>query len=240
MPWTRFDDAMGEHRKVRRALVAGGVGTFGLHAMGLLHASRYLTDGYVEQEFVTETFALAHTKRNECARVLQALEQNGLWLPTGDGGWTIHDYLDHNPSRAEIEEKRRRDAERKASGRRVDSKRSPRGQASESARPTPTPTPIPSSSSPTAARERAIRVMTVFADAESPIGEESVERAAERFPALDLVAEAHGCAEYLRANPGRDAGLTFMRWLERAKAPDAKATTSKRGQALRELTRRTD
>jgi hypothetical protein len=210
MPWTRFDDAMGEHRKVRRALVAGGVGTFGLHAMGLLHASRYLTDGYVEQEFVTETFALAHTKRNECARVLQALEQNGLWLPTGDGGWTIHDYLDHNPSRAEIEEKRRRDAERKASGRRVDSKRSPRGQASESAR--PTPTPIPSSSSSTAVR----------------------------FPALDLVAEAHGCAEYLRANPGRDAGLTFMRWLERAKAPDAKATTSKRGQALRELTRRSD
>jgi hypothetical protein len=149
--WVRLDDGMGEHRKVRRALRAGGLGVFGLHPLAILHASRYLTDGHIEPEFVEETFEHARTRDREQTLVINALERHELWVPADGGGWQIHDYLEHNPSREQVEVKRRADAERKHRGRsssaqnptgvQSDSARTPAGIQAESAR---TPAPPPS------------------------------------------------------------------------------------------------
>lgn len=146
---------MGEHRKTRRLLRSrGGLSAFGLHTLAIIHCARYLTDGFVEAEFVEETFALAGIRGKAAQAVTAALEEHGQWLPA-DGGWQIHSYLDHNPSREDVEAKRKADAERKARGRRGDSKQSPtdvteesartvNGHDAESDRPGPTrPVPLP-------------------------------------------------------------------------------------------------
>lgn len=103
MSWTRLDDGMGDHRKIRRALRAGGLSAFGLHILGLLHCSRYLTDGQVEPEFLEDTFDAARTRERDQATIVQALEKHGLWIPDENGGWRVHDYLEHNPSRERVE-----------------------------------------------------------------------------------------------------------------------------------------
>lgn len=152
MPWLKLDDSMGEHRKTRRVLRTAGLAPFGLHALGLLHAARYLTDGFVEQEYVEEVCDLARVRERDRPELVAALESPQLWVPT-DGGWVLHDYLDYNPSKAQVLEARRKDSERKAAGRRSESRRSPNGIHAdaeriptpvhlESARPVPT-RPVP-------------------------------------------------------------------------------------------------
>jgi hypothetical protein len=111
--WLKLDDAMGEHRKSRRAIRNAGVGAFGIHALALLHCSRYLTDGFVDQEFLDETFDVAKTKPRERKLIVEALENAGLWH-RADDGWVIHDYLDHNPSKAEVEAKRAEERAKKS------------------------------------------------------------------------------------------------------------------------------
>lgn len=144
MPWLKLDDQMGEHRKTRRLLRAAGTSAFGLHALALLHCARYLTDGFVEAEFVEEVLDAAHVlDETERGGLVDALVAGGQWTPR-DGGWQIHDYLEHNPSRADVEERRARDAQRKAAGRRngahttsvrAESAGSPNGHDAEDARP---------------------------------------------------------------------------------------------------------
>lgn len=113
MSWLKIDDAMGEHRKVRRVVRSGGLGAFGLHMLGLLHAARYLTDGEVEAEFVEEMHDLGRTPARQQETIVSALVGQGVWLPTS-GGWVLHDYLEHNFTRAEIEERREAERERKS------------------------------------------------------------------------------------------------------------------------------
>lgn len=181
MSWTKLDDAMGEHRKTRRVLRSAGLDAFGLHVLGILHASRYLTDGHIERDFVEETFELARTTTKAGERSLAALCDQALWVPTDDG-WVLHDYLDHNPSRERVLEQRRKDAERKARGRgadsngspngvRADSKRTPAGVRGESGRPVPSrPTPTTPPSPPLGGRERdKVRYREELAEYVAPI-----------------------------------------------------------------------
>jgi hypothetical protein len=133
MPWLKLDDAMGEHRKTRRLLRVGGPAAFSLHTLALLHSARYLTDGHVDREFVDETLDALKVRGKARAAAVQALLECGQWDET-PAGWLIHDYLDHNPRRADVEDKRRRDAERKARGRQAQSEGSPRGHDADNAR----------------------------------------------------------------------------------------------------------
>lgn len=147
MSWLRLDDAMGEHRKTRRLLRKAGLEPLGLHTLAMLHASRYLTDGFIEDEYVEEILDIARIRGGRRAAVVGALEQSGQWERV-EGGWRLHDYLDYNPTRAHVEEQRRKDADRKAAGRngrsggspqdvRADSERTDAGQPAESDRPVP-------------------------------------------------------------------------------------------------------
>ena len=106
MPWVKLDDSFHDHPKVLRA----GLPAIGLHVVALTHCSRYLTDGHVSPEFVSQKAGKNGQK------IAAALVTAGLWT-VNDRGWTIHDYLDYNPSRTQVVETRRKESERKARGR---------------------------------------------------------------------------------------------------------------------------
>lgn len=133
MSWVKLDDAMGDHRKVKRAL-AKSRPAVALHFLGILHCSRYLTDGFVEDEYVDEVLPA-----RERAPAITALVDQGLWTVV-DGGYAIHDYLEHNPTREKVLAQRAADAARKARGRQSESRGKPTGVPAESDR---TPDGIP-------------------------------------------------------------------------------------------------
>lgn len=105
MSWARLDDAMGEHRKTRRLLKAGGLGAFGLHTLAIVYCSRYLTDGVIDRDFIEDVEVTATVKPKALAAMVDALVGCGQWDVVGDH-WVIHDYLEHNPSRENIEANR--------------------------------------------------------------------------------------------------------------------------------------
>lgn len=119
MTWARIDDQLHGHRKIKRAWKTRGA--LGLHLMALSYCAGHLTDGYVDEEFVEEKLP----SKAERVKLVGALIEAGLWIAV-EGGWRINDFLDYNPSRADVEERRRKEAERKALARAAKSQQSPR------------------------------------------------------------------------------------------------------------------
>jgi len=96
MPWVNLDDQFPKHPKV-----AGlSDSEFRLHVSGICYCSQYLTDGLVPIEVVPLLMA-----RHQ--RPLRGLADRGLWVPHGDV-YEIHDYLQWNRSREQIEYERNR------------------------------------------------------------------------------------------------------------------------------------
>lgn len=120
MPWLKQDDGMAEHPKTKRLVRKRrllGLAAFGLHDLAMLNSARYLLDGHVPSEFVEDWADRAGLRQKDVDDMLDALLTSGQWLLHESDGWVIHDYLDHNPSRAEVEARRAKDAERKQRGR---------------------------------------------------------------------------------------------------------------------------
>jgi hypothetical protein len=97
MPFLNLDDNFADHPKV------DGVsdGAFRLHVAGMLYAAKQMTDGYIP---ATRVPRLTRTFK---PRYLAELMESGLWKPA-DRGHVIHDYLDWNRSREQIETDRER------------------------------------------------------------------------------------------------------------------------------------
>ncbi len=131
MSWARLDDRFHGNPKVMRAWRTAPA-SVGLYVMGITYCAQHETDGFIDEGFV---MLLVPAARDQ-AKLTGTLVECGLWHDV-DGGWSVNAYLDFNPSRADAEEKRRKDAERKARGRTSESRRSPRGIPTESARPVP-------------------------------------------------------------------------------------------------------
>lgn len=91
------------NRKVRR-LRRTMPSAIGAYAIMLSYCGDNLTDGYVDED--TAEFVLDITVQE-----LDALQQTGL-IETVDGGYVIHDYLEHNRSRQQVMAKRKRERER--------------------------------------------------------------------------------------------------------------------------------
>ena len=91
------------NRKVRRLrrTMPSAIGAF---VVMLSYCGDNLTDGYVDDD--TAEFVLDITVQE-----LDALQQVGL-IETVDGGYVIHDYLEHNRSRQQVMAKRKRERER--------------------------------------------------------------------------------------------------------------------------------
>lgn len=109
MPWVRFDDQFPANRKVE----ALSDPTFRLHVSAIFWCARNLTDGWVPQNDLD--MAAPRTSRSPEKLVHQQLVPRGLWHPPGHGckdcvdppdGWIIHDYLEFQPSKAQVEKER--------------------------------------------------------------------------------------------------------------------------------------
>jgi hypothetical protein len=79
------------------------------------YASQHMTDGVLNAAALRTLGADARTSRELCTPVLPF--EVGVWEPIGSqhkDGYRIHDYLDFNPSRDEVLERRRQAAARQA------------------------------------------------------------------------------------------------------------------------------
>jgi hypothetical protein len=95
--WVKLDDGLTLHPK----MVGLSDAAFRAYVTGLVYAGRYLTDGVLSDAFV-QTIATSDVR----AELVVA----GLWEESTDAV-QIHDFLDFNPSRAEVEAERRRKSE---------------------------------------------------------------------------------------------------------------------------------
>ena len=121
MTWTKLDDRFYSNGKVMRAWNASRA-SVGLYTMALAYCAGHELDGHVSPEFVQWVLP----RDRERNQAVAALLDSGLWLANG-GGWVINDYLKYNPSAESLQEKRRKEAERKAAARAAASERSPGG-----------------------------------------------------------------------------------------------------------------
>ena len=97
MPWANLDDQFPKHPKVVRL----SNGAFRLHVSGICYAAQYLTDGLIEAESVP--LLMPRYRKG----LLDELLRKGRWIERG-GDYEIHDYLDWNRSREQVEAERER------------------------------------------------------------------------------------------------------------------------------------
>ena len=107
MTWVKIDDEFYTHPKVSILRADVMLACIGLHTLALSWCNHKLTDGVVP---INQVFRLAgdltlalpsgnpHMLINELLRV-------GMWehLPGDENAYLIHDYLDYQPSRAQVE-----------------------------------------------------------------------------------------------------------------------------------------
>lgn len=106
MSWLRVEGKAPQHSKIAPLSDAA----FRLHFTALCWCVEHLTDGEVPAGIPVTLPAAPRGKR--LASVLEELAGAGLWKAS-DSGWTIHDFLDWNPS---AEQERAKRAARAAAG----------------------------------------------------------------------------------------------------------------------------
>lgn len=108
MPWGRLDDSLYDHPKLDLIPAEDRLAAVGLWARTISWCNRFLTDGAVPRnriERLDGTLDLA-----------DQLVTAGLFDATATG-YIVHDFLEFNDSRVDVEKRRKSDAERKAAWR---------------------------------------------------------------------------------------------------------------------------
>jgi hypothetical protein len=97
MTYAYLDDNFADHPKI----VTLTDGAFRLHTAGILYANRHLTDGIIQADVVPRL--TPRYRRTQLTELIDRL----LWAELGDGqAYEIHDFLDWNKSRADVEQLR--------------------------------------------------------------------------------------------------------------------------------------
>ncbi len=115
MVWSQFDDAAAKSPKAQKA----GNDAWLLWCGAVMYCNRHLTDGFVPlaalaTECLPEPLSMARAKKLAERLVSANIHPDKLGLfERGDGGYWVHDFLDWNPSKAEVEAKRKADRDRK-------------------------------------------------------------------------------------------------------------------------------
>jgi len=104
MATAKFDESTPDNPK----LIAAGPIAAWLWFCGVLYCRRTLTDGFIPTRKVPHLFTGLPSPFKHAARLVDV----GLWLDAV-GGYQVHDFLDHNPSKQAVDEWRRKDRERK-------------------------------------------------------------------------------------------------------------------------------
>lgn len=92
MPWFKVDDTLAWHEKT----VQAGNAAMGLWVRAGSWSSQQLTEG-----FIPDQVAMSLGTRTEASRLVSAR----LWERVA-GGYQFHEFLDRNPSRAQVEAER--------------------------------------------------------------------------------------------------------------------------------------
>jgi hypothetical protein len=111
MAWARLDDGFFCHPKVTRVWDLNP-GAVGLWVRLISYCSKYETDGFVPET----TVAMLSPDESERSHMVKALIE-GSALVRHEDGFVVQDYLDYNPSREQIAQKRESDAARKRKAR---------------------------------------------------------------------------------------------------------------------------
>lgn len=136
MAWARFDDRYWMHPK----LLEAGLEARGLDVAAICWSAGMSSDGFVPETALRQFGDSTRTRRRAIGRLVAV----GRWTHDEQKkGYWIHDFLDYNPSRAEVEKRRQAERDRKALGRRdqgrsrsgrITSERTPTGSVPDSAR----------------------------------------------------------------------------------------------------------
>lgn len=104
--WAKLDDALLDHDKIVAAAARFGrdgmAKALGYYAMGLLYASKHLTNGFLSRRVIERMRYVDHPLA--AARVMV---DSKLWERRSKG-FQIHDYHDHNPRAFAIKQHRDR------------------------------------------------------------------------------------------------------------------------------------
>ena len=190
MPWAKLDESFPDHPKVASLSDKA----FRLHVTAICYCARMLTDGEVPAHILQRIGA---TKR-----LTADLEAAGLWEPTSRGSWVIHDFLEYNPSREQVEADRtKRQAAGQAGGKASGQARAQRIVERTVAESLGTKTnPVPTRTVPVPSNEA-----TIGATAPKPrkraIGEAEISRWEGENPDLDIRAFV---ADYLNWKGSED------------------------------------
>jgi hypothetical protein len=105
MPWGRLDDSLYDHPKLDLVPVEERLAAIGLWARAISWCNRFLTDGMVPRARIE--------KLDGTTELADQLVAAGLFEATSTG-YIVHDFLHFNDSRADILERRAKEAKRKA------------------------------------------------------------------------------------------------------------------------------
>lgn len=138
MAWVRIDDQFPRHRRVRE--LRRDVAAKWLHVVALCHCGEHLTDGYIDELALEQIINDAGVPASTAHRCIPKLVGAGLWVELDtEGGYLIRDYLDYNPARRDVKEKRERASERMRSLRTRRSREQNANTTRSSQPPAPTP-----------------------------------------------------------------------------------------------------
>jgi hypothetical protein len=102
MTWVKIDDSFPNHPKI----VGLTDKAFRIHISGLCYCGTYLTDGFIPMTIAAQ---LCNNDFKHIAELCEA----GLWKEAmTENGFRIHDYLAHQTSKTQVEEKRQTVRER--------------------------------------------------------------------------------------------------------------------------------
>lgn len=116
MTWSVFDDGAPKHPKAR----AAGNEAWGLWAAAVMYCNRWLTDGRVTLAALANDclpVPIAPARARKLAEKLCEAKIRpdgvGMFTEAGKDVWDVHDFLEWNKSKAEVEAKRAADRARK-------------------------------------------------------------------------------------------------------------------------------
>lgn len=103
MPWGRLDDSLYDHPKVERLPVDVRLAGVGLWARAISWCNRFLTDGHVPRGRIE--------RLDGSLELADQLVAAGLFEEAATG-YQVHDFLEFNDSRADVMERREKEAAR--------------------------------------------------------------------------------------------------------------------------------
>jgi hypothetical protein len=112
MAWARIDDGFVDHPKILR-IWNRCPAAIGLHVRAIAYCSKHLTDGVIPAVAV-QSLSPVQSERDEQTTTL--VDEGAWYQDERSETFVIHDFLDYQPTREEVADRRKKDRDRKRAG----------------------------------------------------------------------------------------------------------------------------